>query len=78
MTLLGFDGFRLDLLLLGRVQIAGVFGFFPHTLNSIHHVGLLGQKRIAQIGSPLNVIRKTVHYVRKGRQALDAWVPRLL
>ena len=75
--LLGLDNFCFHLLLLSGFQIARVLGLFPHALNGIHHVTLLCQESIAQVGDPLNVIRKALHYVRKGSQALHAWVPGL-
>ena len=76
--LLALDNFCFHFLLLSGLKIARVLGLFPHPLNGIHHVGLLGQKRVAQIGSPLDIICKAVHYVRESRKSLYAWVPRLL
>ena len=76
--LLGFDYLGFYFLLLGRFQVSSVLGLFPHSLNGVHHIALLGQKSIAEIGSPLNVIREALHYFREGSQALNARVPGLL
>jgi hypothetical protein len=39
---------------------------------------LLCQKRIPQVGCPLDIARHPLHHVRKLYQTLNAWVPRLL
>ena len=75
--LLGFDHLGFYFLLLGRFQVSSVLGLFPHALNGVHHIALLGQKSVAEIGSPLDVIREALHYFREGSQALNARVPRL-
>jgi hypothetical protein len=47
-------------------------------LDCGHHVSLLRQKCVSQIGCPLNVAGHACHHVRKHDQRLDTWVPRLL
>jgi hypothetical protein len=49
-----------------------------HALHGIHHIRLLCQKRVSQVGRPLNVARHPLNQVWKFYQRLDAWVPRLL
>jgi hypothetical protein len=46
-------------------------------LNCIHDIALLCQKRIAQIGGPLDVVSQPLYYFRQTRQSLNTWVPRL-
>jgi len=69
--------FCFHFLLLGGFQVAGILRFLAHALNSIHHVALLGQKCIAEIRGPLDIIGEALHYIRKGCQALYTWIPRL-
>jgi hypothetical protein len=47
-------------------------------LNCIHHIRLLCQKRVSQVGRPLDVASHPLNHVWKLYQRLDAWVPRLL
>jgi hypothetical protein len=75
--LLGFHHLDFHLLLFGGFQVACVLCLFPHALNSIHNGALLSEKCVAKIGGPLNVIRETFDYFRKGSQPLNARVPRL-
>src|SRR6201993_820120 len=53
---LALDDLGFHLLLLGRFQIAGVLCLLAHALHGIHHVALLRQERVAEIGGPLNVV----------------------
>ena len=46
-----------------------------HALHRFHHVVLLRQECVAQVGRPLNVIRQELHHIRKRGQALDAGIP---
>jgi hypothetical protein len=73
-----FDDLCLYFLLLSRLQIAGSLSLFAHTLNSIHHIGLLCQKRIAEIRCPLDIVSQALDQVGQSSHGLDAWVPRLL
>jgi len=60
--LLDYLGFHL--LLLVGLQGALVLRLLAHPLDRTHHVGLLGQKRIAQLGGPLNVVAQTFDQIR--------------
>jgi hypothetical protein len=73
-----FDDLCLYFLLLTRLQIAGSLSLLAHTLNGIHHIGLLRQKRITEISCPLDIVSQTLDQVGQSSQGLDAWVPRLL
>jgi len=64
--------------LFGGLQIALVLGFFSHALHGIHHVLLLSQEGVAQIGGPLDVICKSFDDIGKTGHGLDARIPRLL
>jgi hypothetical protein len=75
---LAFDDLCLYFLLLTRLQIAGFLSLLAHTLNCIHHIGLLCQKRIAEIRCPLDIVSQALDQVGQSSQRLDAWVPRLL
>jgi hypothetical protein len=55
--LLVFDNLGFDFLLLAGLQVPCTFGFLAHALDCIHHIVLLRQKGIAEIGGPLNVFR---------------------
>jgi hypothetical protein len=63
--LFAFDNPGLDLLLLVGFQGAGALRFLPHPLNGVHDVGLLREKRVAEIGGPLNVIRQPLDQIRQ-------------
>jgi hypothetical protein len=56
--LLRFHYFCFYLLLFARFQVAGLLRLLSHALNSIHHIRLLRQKSIPEVGGPLNVIRQ--------------------
>jgi hypothetical protein len=58
-----FDNLGFHLLLLIRFQVALVLGLLAHALHSFHHIVLLSQKRVAEIGRPLDVVRKSLHHV---------------
>jgi hypothetical protein len=47
-------------------------------LHCIHHIRLLCQKRVTQVGRPLDVASHPLNHVWKLYQRLDAGVPRLL
>jgi hypothetical protein len=59
-----FDNLCLDFHLLARLQVPLIFGLRAHSLHSLHYVGLLGKESVAEIGSPLNVIRQAFDNVR--------------
>ena len=73
-----FDDFGFHLLLLGGFQIALFLGLLAHALHGIHHIALLRQECVAQVGGPLNVVGEALDYIGQSRQGLDAWVPGLL
>jgi hypothetical protein len=73
-----FDDLGLYFLLFTRLQIAGILSLLAHTLNRSHHIGLLRQKRIAEIRCPLNIVSQALDQVGQSSQSLDAWIPRLL
>jgi hypothetical protein len=64
-------------LLLCSFQGALVLGLTAHTLNSVHHITLLCQKGIAEVGRPLNIICQTIGNVRKSSERLNACIPTL-
>jgi hypothetical protein len=72
------DDLRLDLLLLVGFEGALVLGFLPHPLNGVHDVALLCEEGVAEIGRPLNVIRKPLDHFGNRRHRLDRRVPGLL
>jgi hypothetical protein len=73
-----FDDFGFYLLLLGRFQIAFLLSLFTHTLDGIHNVGLLSEKYVAEVSSPLDVVGEALDDVGEGCEGLDAWIPGLL
>jgi hypothetical protein len=52
-------------------------GLHAHALNRIHHIRLLRQECVSQVGGPLNIARHTLHHIWIRHQSLDTWVPRL-
>ena len=50
------DGLGFDFLLRTRLQVPVALRLSPHPLDRIHHVGLLGEKRVAQVHCPRNVL----------------------
>jgi hypothetical protein len=53
---LAFDNLGFDLLLLIRFQVALVLSLLAHPLYRIHYIALLRQKRVAEIGRPLDIV----------------------
>jgi hypothetical protein len=53
---LAFNDLGLYFLLLTRLQIAGSLGLLTHTLDCIHHIALLRQKRVTEIRCPLDIV----------------------
>ena len=51
-----FDHLGLNYLLLVRRQRSCAFCFSSHALHRIHHIALLREKGIAEIGGPLNIV----------------------
>jgi hypothetical protein len=76
-NLLGFNDLGLDLLLFVGFQIALFLGLRSHPLYRFHHVILLNQESVTQLGGPLDVVREPLDHVREPRQCLDARVPGL-
>ena len=64
--------------LFGGFQVSGVFGLLAHALHGIHHIVLLREERVSQVGRPLDVLGQQLDDIRQGRQSLDAGVPILL
>jgi hypothetical protein len=68
----------LNLHLLIRLQSAGPLSLLTHALDSVHHIALLREKSVTEVGGPLNVIGEAFHHIRKRRHRLNAWIPGLL
>jgi hypothetical protein len=64
-----------DFLLLVRSQSPGSFCLRPHSLNGVHHIALLSQKSITQIGSPLDVIGQTLYNIGQRSHRFYARIP---
>jgi hypothetical protein len=62
-----FDYFCFYRLLWGALQGAFILGLHAHALNGAHHIALLGQKGVAQIGGPLDVVPQLLHDIRQSR-----------
>jgi hypothetical protein len=61
---LALNDLRLNFLLLVRCKCPGILRLVAHTLNRVHYIFLLGQKCIAEIGGPLNIVGQAFDYVR--------------
>ncbi len=59
-----------------RLQITVRLRALPHPLNGVHHLGLLGQKRGAELLGPRHVARHHPEHRRKRQQRLDGRIPR--
>ncbi len=66
------------LLLRRGSQLAGLLRLLPQGLHRIHHVLLLRQKSVAQVGGPIHVGVELLQHVGKHDQRLYAGVPVLL
>jgi hypothetical protein len=68
---LDFDGalatlvFRCDHLLLRTVELAIGPGAGTHALHGVHHIILLSQERIAQVGGPADVATQQMERIRQ-------------
>jgi len=49
-----------------------------HTLHGIHHIILLSQERVAEIGGPVDVAAQQMERIRQRDESLNARVPALL
>ncbi len=65
-------------LLLGGLQVTRALGLRAHALHCVHHITLLCQEGIAQVRSPLDVLRELLGRVGYRRHGLHAGVPVLL
>ena len=70
-----FDGLRLHFLLLGGFKVSSTLGLHAHALNRFHHVILLRQKGITQVGGPLDVFCKLFDHIGQRRHGLHAGIP---
>jgi hypothetical protein len=52
--------------------------FEPHSLDCVHHVGLLSEKGVSEICRPCDVLVQALDKIRKNYQSLYAGVPVLL
>ena len=75
---LAAGGGRRHVLLCGGLQLPRLLRFLAHALNRVHHALLLGQKRIAQVGGPDDVVIQPLQHIGENRQRLHAGVPVLL
>jgi hypothetical protein len=71
-------GLRCHLLFLGRFQISFRLGFPAHPLDRIHHIRLLRQKGVSQLGCPLNVTGQSRDDIWDRYHRLDGRIPWLL
>jgi hypothetical protein len=76
--LLAFDHLRLDLHLLVRYERPFIFRLRAHPLHGIHHVLLLSDEGVAEVGRPLNVLRKPLDHIGQRGHRLNTRVPGLL
>jgi hypothetical protein len=53
-------------------------GLCAHALNCVHHVRLLREECVSQVGRPLNIASHPLNDVREGYQRLHTRIPRLL
>ncbi len=51
------------------------FRFGPHPLYRAHHVGLLSEKRVPEIGGPAYILIQPGNHVWKHDQRLNAGIP---
>ena len=72
------DHLRLDLLLLIGLQRPLFLRLLPHHLHRVHHLVLLRQEGVAQLGGPLDVVGQALDHLGHRRHRLDARVPGLL
>jgi hypothetical protein len=70
-------GFCLHHLLLTGFQGPFALRFPSHPLHRIHHVRLLGEKRIPEISRPLDIAGHSLQSFRNSSERLHAWIPRL-
>ena len=67
-----------DGLLFGRLQLVVGLSLGAQALDRVHHIGLLGNNRIAELLRPIEFRTHHLQHVRRGDQGFDAVVPRLL
>jgi hypothetical protein len=66
------------LLLWVRLEIAGSISFMPQSLNGCRYIFLLIHEGFAQLCCPVRLLNHHVEDLRKRRERLHAFVPRLL
>ena len=68
----------IDDLLIGGRQLAGLLRLEAHALHGAHHVALLAEEGVTQIGCPDDVLIQLLDHTGKRHQSLNAGVPGLL
>ena len=66
-----------DFLFLGRLQLVVRLRLGAQALDGVHHIGLLGDNRIAELLRPVKLRTHQLQHVRRRHQGLDAVIPRL-
>ncbi|CAM3464607.1 hypothetical protein CUTA107171_27875 [Cupriavidus taiwanensis] len=70
-------GFDNDLLLLVRLEIAGLLRARPQPLHRVEHFLLLADEGVAQLLRPVELVAHRLQHLRKRHQRLDADIPGL-
>ena len=61
-----------------RSQISEIAGLASLPLNGVHHIGLLGQESVSEIGRPVHIAGHHFQHGWKRQQRLNAGIPRKL
>src|SRR5580658_1528131 len=69
---------RFHSLLLGGFQVSCIHGLLAHSLHRVHHVTLLREEGVTQVGGPLDAVNKLLHQVWERGHGLDAGIPVLV
>ena len=75
MTSFGLDNLSRDLLLLGGLQVSRVGGLLSHALHGVHHIALLREEGIAEVGRPLDVVAQAFDDVGQRGEPLNGRIP---
>lgn len=70
-----FDLLGLNFLLITVLQVSGILCFYPHALDCIHNVALLGKESVAEVRGPLDVLGQLLHDIGQRRHCLNAGIP---